>query len=171
MVSAKSGRRGAYEAVCLHRCDPADRPPQWRGLLVFNSAYKESLNALNDAESAVVINEAMSENKGIYFDDKGKSSDWVELYNPTDEAVSLSRFSLSDDEAKLDKWTFPDITLDPHGYVVVFLSGDSGKDKASLHASFKLKAKGETLILSAAGNVVDSVDLPARCPTTRPTAA
>ena len=133
------------------------------GLLVLNSAYEASIKALTAAESAVVLNEAMPGNKGIYLDDEGKSSDWVELYNPPDEAVNLGRFSLSDDEAKLDEWTFPDSTLEPHSYMVVYLSGHSQKDGGGgiLHASFKLRAEGEELILSAAGNVVDSVKLPA----------
>lgn len=116
---------------------------------------------LSAAERAVVINEVMSSNKGAYLDDEGKSSDWVEIYNPSDEEVNLSRFSLSDDSKKLDKWTFPDITLKPYSYIVVFLSGKSKSDTAgSLHAPFKLNAKGDRLILSANGSVVISVELP-----------
>ena len=132
------------------------------GLLVYFTMTSESPEALSAAESAVVINEAMSGNKGIYLDDEGKSSDWVELYNPSDEAVNLGRFSLSDDGTELDQWTFPDVTLSPHSFMVIYLSGDSKKEmkSGSLHASFKLKAKGERLILSVAGNIVDSIDLP-----------
>jgi|AGTN01.3.fsa_nt_gi hypothetical protein len=129
------------------------------GLLVFFSLEGRP-QELSAAESAVVINEAMSGNKGACLDDKGKSSDWVELYNPTDEAVSLGRFSLSDNEEKLDRWKFPDVTINPHSYMVVYLSGKSQKDSGSLHASFKLNAKGDQLILSAAGNIVDSIKLP-----------
>lgn len=132
------------------------------GLLVFYTVTEKS-NALSEAERAVVINEAMSGNKGVLFDDEGKSSDWVELYNSSDEAVDLSRFSLSDDASKPEKWVFPDITLEAHGYVVVYLSGRSKKDAdaGSLHASFKLKSKGENLLLCVKGQIVDSVMLPA----------
>lgn len=132
------------------------------GLLVYFTMTAESPEALSTAESAVVINEAMSGNKGIYLDDEGRSSDWVELYNPSDEAVNLGRFSLSDNGMKLDQWTFPDISINPHSFMVIYLSGDSDKDaQSSLHASFKLSAKGERLILSVAGNVVDAIELPA----------
>lgn len=133
------------------------------GLLVYFTMTGESPESLSAAESAVVINEAMSGNRGICLDDEGKSSDWVELYNPSDEAVNLSRFSLSDDGTEYDKWMFPDIVLSPHSFMVVYLSGDSKKEPASgsLHASFKLNVNGEQLILSIADNVVDSIDLPA----------
>jgi hypothetical protein len=132
------------------------------GLVVYYSVCEKSFEALSEAEASLVISEVMSGNKGVYIDDQGKSSDWVELYNPSDEAVSMARFSLSDNEANLDKWTFPDVTLQPHNYIVVFLSGKSKKDTDDgLHASFKLKAEGEDLILSAGGQIVDSVELPA----------
>ncbi len=133
------------------------------GLLVYFTMSAESPESLSAAENAVVINEAMSLNKGIYLDDTGRSSDWVELYNPSDEAVDLGRFSLSDDVTELDRFTFPDISMGPHSYVVVYLSGDNPKEfgSGSLHASFKLNAKGERLILSAGGNVIDSIKVPA----------
>lgn len=129
------------------------------GMIVF-IWQGEQPGKLSAAESAVVINEAMSGNKGAVLDDTGSSSDWVELYNPSDEAVSLKRFSLSDDEGEPDMWEFPDVALEPHGYMVVYLSGKSRKHGDSLHVSFKLSAKGERLILSAAGNIVDFVTLP-----------
>ena len=130
------------------------------GLIIYYTLAGKTTE-LSAAESAVVINEAMSANKGICLDDEGKSSDWVEIYNPSDEDVDLSRFSLSDDEDDLGQWTFPDITLKAHGYIVVFLSGDSQKDSAeSLHAPFKLNAKGDQLILSVGDTVVHSVGLP-----------
>jgi len=130
------------------------------GLIIYFTVTGKATE-LSAAESAIIISEAMSANKGVYLDDEGKSSDWVEIYNPSDEDVDLSRFSLSDDWDELDQWTFPDITLEAHGYIVVFLSGDSKRDPAeSLHASFKLNAQGDKLILSAADSVVSTVELP-----------
>ena len=113
---------------------------------------------------SIVINEVMTNNKGIYPDDEGNSSDWVELYNPTDQAVNLSRFMLSDDAGEPGKWTFPPYGLEAHSYIVVYLTGDNKSDVSNhiLHCSFKLSAEGETLILSgASGTKVDSVDIPA----------
>jgi hypothetical protein len=112
----------------------------------------------------IIINEAMTSNKGIYPDDAGNSSDWVELYNTADHAVDISRYMLSDDEAEPGKWIFPQMALEAHSYFVIYLSGDTKSDVANgiLHCAFRLSAQGETLIFSdTSGNKVDSVDIPA----------
>jgi hypothetical protein len=115
-------------------------------------------------QSGIVLSEVMTSNKGIYTDDTGSSSDWVEVYNSTDQAVDLSHFGLSDDMTDPVKWAFPELKLAPHGYAIVFLTGDSKSDTKNgiIHCSFKLSAQGETLILSnSSGHMVDSVDIPA----------
>lgn len=114
-------------------------------------------------QGGIVINEVMTSNKGAYIDNTGSSSDWVEIFNPTDIAVDLSQFSLTDDETKLDKWGFPKLSLEPGGYAIIFMTGDSKSDIANgiLHCSFKLSSAGETLILSNVLGTVDTVDIPA----------
>jgi len=112
----------------------------------------------------LIINEVMTNNQGVFPDDEGNNSDWVELYNTTDQAISLSRYGLSDDEEKPVKWAFPRITIEPHSYMVVYLTGDSNSKVSTgiLHCNFKLSAEGETLVLSdSAGNKADSVAIPA----------
>ncbi len=112
---------------------------------------------------AIVINEVMTSNKGMLIDDKGNSSDWIELFNQSDQPVDLSQFGLSDNEAKPDKWGFPNLSLAPGGYVVVFMTGDSKSDVSNgiIHCSFKLSSAGEKLLLSNVSGMVDSVDIPA----------
>ena len=122
-------------------------------------------NTTPDSESAsgIIINEVMTSNKGIYVDDDGNSSDWVELYNPTDQTVDLSRLTLTDDETDPTKWVFPDLELQAHGYIIVFLTGDNNSDISNgiLHCTFKLSAQGETLLLyNVSGSKVDSVEIP-----------
>ena len=116
------------------------------------------------AAGGLVINEVMTNNKGIYFDDEGSNSDWIELYNSTDQTINLSGYGLSDDETEPLKWGFPSMEIAPHSYVVVFLTGDSQSNVSEgiLHCSFKLSAQGETLVLAnSAGITVDSVAIPA----------
>lgn len=111
----------------------------------------------------IIINEVMTSNKGIYPDNNGNSSDWAEFYNTTDNDISLSNCGLSDDELKPDKWAFPNITLKAHGYLVVFLSGNSNYDaeQGVIHCSLKLSSKGEKLIFSdIKGQTLDSADIP-----------
>ncbi|MCL2101887.1 MAG: CotH kinase family protein [Fibromonadales bacterium] len=60
------------------------------------------------------------------FDDK---PGWVEFYNPAEYAVNLKGYSLTND-AKRILWTFDEVVVQPHSYLVVFLSG---RDKPNLN--------------------------------------
>jgi PKD repeat protein len=96
----------------------------------------------------VIINEYVASNKTGLMDEDGDHSDWVELCNVTDAPVSLQGWSLTDDEADPGKWLFPNVTIAPGGFLVVFASD---KDRApvpgELHTNFKLDADGEYLAL------------------------
>lgn len=94
----------------------------------------------------VVINEFMASNDTIP-DPAGEFEDWIELHNRTSLPVDLSGCYLSDDISALTKWTFPAGTIIPaHGYLLIWADQDSGQ--AGLHASFKLSATGEQVVLS-----------------------
>ena len=95
----------------------------------------------------VYFNEMVSSSDGIYVDEDGDSSDWIEIYNPTETAISLEGYGLSDDPEDLYKWAFPDLQIEPAGFMVVFCS-DKNRLTAPLHTNFKLKASGEALFLT-----------------------
>ena len=78
---------------------------------------------------SIQLNEIVSSNGSILFDEDGDSPDWIELYNPQEETVDLSGFGLSDDPEELSKWTFPEITMNPGSFLVVFASD---KDRTDL---------------------------------------
>ncbi len=109
--------------------------------------------------SSVIINEFMASNSSYLPDDKGNYSDWIEIYNPTDSAVSLSGLGLSDDKAQM-AWGFPDISLAAGSFLVVFASGEDIKDQdGALHASFKLSASGGGVyLMSSSGQVLDAAE-------------
>lgn len=114
----------------------------------------------------LVINEVMSDNVSALADGDGQFWDWVEIYNPNDDAVDLEGFALSDDEAMPGKWRFPAVQIQPHAVRLVFAS-DLNRTNASepLHLNFKLKAAGETLVLSDAGlRPLDRLQVPALAP-------
>ena len=114
--------------------------------------------------TGIIINEVMTDNEGIYPADNGSRSDWAEFHNGSDRDISLYGYSLTDNIRSGAKWPFPNISIKAHGYLVVFLTGDSKSDLSSgiIHCSFKLSSKGETLyLLSPSGNIADSVDIPA----------
>ncbi|RLC25339.1 MAG: hypothetical protein DRH21_04165 [Deltaproteobacteria bacterium] len=106
----------------------------------------------------IVINEMMSSNGSTIEDDFGDHSDWIELYNNSSESISIFNWYLSDNEESIDKWQFPDTTIFPHDFLLVFCSG---KDTLSdfMHADFKLKSSGESIILSDDNeNIIDHYD-------------
>ena len=110
------------------------------------------------AYSAVILSEVMSSNKGAVPDEYGEFSDWIELYNRSDQDVNISGYGLSDDLLNGAKWTFPAGTvLPPHGYLIVFCGGEAARTGA--HASFKIGATDEILLSNVSGTIVDSVSL------------
>ncbi len=99
----------------------------------------------------------MASNDATLLDGDGNSSDWIELYNPTDQAINLSGWHLTDDSTNLNKWTFPaspQSLLQPGDFLVVFASGQDSEtyvDPAGyLHTDFKLSSMGEYLGLTDA---------------------
>ena len=103
--------------------------------------------SLTEGRDAVYINELLYKNTFSVIDQYGERSPWVELYNGSTLAVSLSDYALSDDAESLWKWNLPDITLDPGGYVIVYLSGKDQKT-GELQTSFKLGDADTALYLT-----------------------
>ncbi len=97
----------------------------------------------------VLINEFMTWNRSTLLDEDGQSSDWIELWNPTDQPVSISGWHLSDDPADLTRWSFPPHTMAPGSFLVVFASTkDRAVSGSELHTNFALEKSGGFLALS-----------------------
>jgi hypothetical protein len=95
-----------------------------------------------------VISEFMALNDTTLADDDGDYSDWIEVHNPTDAAVDLGGWYLTDTPDNLDKWPFPEVTLAAGDYLVVFASAKDRRDpQQTLHTSFQLEMHGEYLAL------------------------
>ncbi len=106
--------------------------------------------------AGVVINEFQASNDTTVSDEAGQFDDWVELYNAGSTSVNLAGWHLTDDFSKPEKWTFPDTTIKPGGFLLVWCDNDPGD--GPLHATFKLDADGEQIALvDPEGNVVDSL--------------
>jgi hypothetical protein len=90
--------------------------------------------------TTVRINEFMTGNTSTVRDDDGHYSDWIELYNAGDQPVSIGRWYLTDNPAKLNKWQFPvGLTMPGRSYLLVWASGEDRTNLlAPLHTSFKL---------------------------------
>ena len=89
----------------------------------------------------------MASNAGIAISPAINFDSWIEVYNPSDQAINLGGMYLSDEENNLTKWQMPsDMGKVPaNGFKVIWLgSGDSNK----LQAPFKLDCDGGTIYLS-----------------------
>lgn len=115
-------------------------------VLSFTCKNKAGVNrGENQANNAIIISEIMMNNKGVIHDPKGKDSDYIEFYNTTDKEQSLNGFLLSNqgvNNPKVNSWTFPDVTVAPYGYLLVWCTGDNSVTE--LYTSFKLSG-GEVL--------------------------
>jgi hypothetical protein len=72
-------------------------------------------NAGESVPNGLVINEFMADNERTVEDpdEAGEYADWIELYNGTDEPVTLSGLFLTDDLAEPTKWQIPVVVTGP----------------------------------------------------------
>ena len=134
------------------------------------NGYQSYQHATMVQTGALIINEIMADAITGLTDEDGELSDWIELYNTTDTAISLDNYALSDKENKPLQWRFPQgAVVAPRGYYVVFCSGKDRAASASSvpHTNFKLSAEHDTVVLSDShGRLVDRVtidNLPEDC--------
>ena len=71
---------------------------------------------------SIRINEVVSSNS-IYFDEDGDSPDWIELYNYGNQTISLENWTISDNIENPEMWAFPQISLNPDEYLLIWASG------------------------------------------------
>jgi hypothetical protein len=109
---------------------------------------------------SLVINELMASNTSSVADVSSgidEYDDWVELYNGSNQSINLDGYYLSDKESTLDKWQFPNVSIDADDYLIVWLDGDE-LIQDGLHTSFKLSAQEEALFLSTSNLfIVDAI--------------
>jgi hypothetical protein len=105
----------------------------------------------------LVINEIMASNSATAADASGEFADWIELYNNTNNFLSLNNLYLSDSYTNPLKWAFPEnATIAPNDFLVIWADNDTLE--SGIHSNFKLSSTGERLILSYAnGTVLDSI--------------
>src|SRR5205807_6492 len=94
----------------------------------------------------------------------GQRTPWLELYNPTTNAVSLAGLYLANSYTNLTAWAFPGTaTIGAKQFKVIFADGQTTLSTPSeLHTSFTLQSRSGSLALSRVYNgqpqVLDYVD-------------
>lgn len=119
--------------------------------------------------TGVYISEVCPHNSDIIYDSVGYYHDFIEITNPTDEAVDLSGYGLSDDSSDLMKYVFPDVVLPSGKSVFVWADVDLAYydavgiafvDENGLYTQFRLKDHEMLYLTDPDGIVVDSVRIP-----------
>ena len=117
--------------------------------------FQKFVEANGKPTSSVIISEAMPYNDK-YAPTGGAYYDWVEVYNNGSEAVSLKGWGLTDDTEKPLKWKFPDITLAPGQYTLVYCSGLT--NLGNMHTNFRISGAGEVIgLFNSSEELVDRV--------------
>lgn len=121
---------------------------------------------------ALVINEVCPVNPGTALDEKTTTyEDYIELYNPTDSAVSLKDFYLSDDTKKPLAGPLPDVEIAAGGYYCVYAVGKDGSMPEGVPSVPFALTSGETVTLTTLAMsesgvtrpvTVDTVTLPSQ---------
>lgn len=160
--------------ICTLDCPPLERDTTWSagtdgaytvstlptpGFENTADGYAAWLLSIGIDECPVIISEVQSSNRSAVLDSSGNFSDWIELYNPSRNAVALNDYFLSDDAADPFKWQINELILEPGEYAVIPCTGKNG-DPAQ--ASFSLSKSGCSVLLSGpVGNLIAQVDCPA----------
>ena len=117
--------------------------------------YMEYLQNLQLPE--LYISEVMSSNS-TYLPVKDECYDLVEVKNGSNSPINLGDYTLTDKRSEPMRYQFPNVTLQPGEYYVVYCSGNValGED----HTSFKISASGENLYLAKNGQITDALVIP-----------
>ncbi len=124
---------------------------QWTAFVNSSPGISNSFGLYEQVAPGIVVNEYVSLNSQGITDIDGEHSDWIELFNLTDQNINLENYNLSDDPDSLNKWTFPSVEIPANGFLLIFASGknysidESGNE---IHTNFNLELEGEPIILS-----------------------
>ena len=104
--------------------------------------------SLQGAQAPLVISEIMAENDSGLVDENGNRVDWIEIQNVSSEHRDLENFASLMIGQTLTQWSFPEQSLAPGAFLIVFASGkDRAADQDALHTNFSLSNQGEYLAL------------------------
>jgi hypothetical protein len=118
----------------------------------------------------VWLNEAQADNQTGPVDNFGQRDPWVELYNPSSNAISLTGYFLSDSYTNLARWSFPvGMSIPAGGFLTVWCDNEPVQTVAGVpHTNFRLNSGAGRVALSrlvsGTNQIVDYLnygDLPA----------
>ena len=125
------------------------------------------------ADAQIVINEFLARNASSASDpDFGRFSDFIEIYNPSENPANLEGYTITDNPSNTAKWAFPPIILQPGEYLLLWADGENKyvNDQAfseflnrditvtTYHLNFALSRYGEYIgLFDDQGNMIDEI--------------
>jgi hypothetical protein len=112
---------------------------------------------------ALFVNEVMADNETTIADEAGDFDDWIEIYNHSAATLYLGGMFLTDDLARPQQWAFPDTSIGPGEFLLVWADDEPGE--GPLHATFRLSAGGEVVglfdVVENGNGPIDQLAFPA----------
>jgi len=131
--------------------NPTQQDPADEGDTTFADLCINEVCAEEDANGAL---HKINTVEGGYYD-------WVEIYNRGDEATNAGSFYITDKKKKPQKYQLPEVTIEPHGYLIIFC-GDAPETLAEGEyiSGFGIsKNGGETVFLTDGESILDQLDV------------
>lgn len=113
------------------------------------------------AGSKLCINELLASSYLIDVEEADETSEWIELYNGSEEDICLNGYGLSNNVDDPFKWVFPDVELKRGEFLLVYAGSSSVQISSDqeLHTNFYLNSRGGSVLLTAPdGTRVDQFD-------------
>ena len=109
----------------------------------------------------VFVSEVMTGNETYFVEGTQEHPDYIELTNRSETAVELEGWCLSNRRDDLNRWKFPEATIEGGGTLVVYCSDGEGECAGALYASFRLSGDGTDVVLTRPdGQAVSLVEVP-----------
>ena len=123
----------------------------------------ENYTVVQTSSPEILINEIMAINDSTVQDENGEYDDWIELFNSSNDAISLQGYFFSDNKNNLNKWQVLNSNAIINAGESVIIWCDDDEEQGSLHTNFKLSGNGEFISITASDGVtvLDSITFPA----------
>lgn len=115
--------------------------------------YTDSFDAgSNIVLQDVYINEVASSQTKFFRYTLWYFTEYIELYNKSDEVINLKGYSIMDSADM--PWVFPEVTIEPDGYLVVLLKGLPRGNVPYINADLSISSSGEELVFKNADGII-----------------
>ena len=127
--------------------------------VIFLLSWKISNWSKENRELSIVINEVCANSFATGPLRWRENIDWIELYNASEEMISLKDWSMSDDEGNIGKFILPEIEIEPGAYYIIYATGEGYVDN-NVFLNFRLSAGENLYLYNDKKQMVDSVTIP-----------